>query len=81
METQMRNAVERIYPGAKIEGANQVLVDGEGWIDYDVRDGAAVLELCRRGTDAWGRTVRMLALTLDDGGVQRIADFRPEEVL
>jgi len=80
------NAMERIYPGAKIVGLDQLYVELEDgrhlWYDTLVSTVDDTLAIARNGHDAYGRRILMMGIILIDGnGFRRVADFRPHEIL
>jgi len=79
------NAIERIYPGAKIVGLDQLYVRREDgthlWYHTLISDWDDIKAMARNGHDAQGRPILMMAIRLDDNGVKRVADFRPCEIL
>ena len=73
--------LEKIYPNHKIVGLYQIKVNGCKWYDTLITEEKDIIEIAKRGHDAYGRNISMMALKLQDpSGFYRIADFRPNEI-
>lgn len=82
MMKNRQSLVNRIYPDHKVVGLDQMIVEGSGWYDTLITHPEDIMALARAGVDAAGRQIRMMALRLEGpDGIQRVADFRPEEIL
>ena len=76
------NALQRIYSDHKIIGIEQMLVDGVGWYDTLIDQESDVMAVAMAGKDSEGRKIRMMAVRIEGpDGFQRVADFRPEELV
>lgn len=71
----MKNIIEKIYPGSKVVGMDQIFIPGKGWVTVTCSTEVAAADLIRasKGT--------VFALILKDpAGFHRIADFNRKEL-
>ena len=74
--------LERIYPGYKIIGLEELLVEGlVSWYKTLITDPEDVLEIAKNGHDSCDRKIRLMNIIIQGpDGDRRNADFRPEEL-
>jgi len=89
-EERRESILSTVYPRHKIVGVDALYVqkpDGtclwyDTWYDTLIDNEEDALALARRGKDAFGRRILMMALILEaPDGTRRVADFRPSEIV
>lgn len=73
--------INRIYPGCRVVGCGELLVEGVGWYPVSVSDTAEIIALAKKGKDALGRNIRVMSIQVWHNGLYRQADFSPKELI
>ena len=79
----MTTTFSKIYPGARLMGINEMLVEGcPKWFGTLVTDPKDILAIAKRGHDGAGRKIRMMNIRfMTEEGRVAFADFTPFELV
>src|SRR5574343_116952 len=69
------NIIEKIYPGSKVVGIDQIFIIGRGWVDTEITNEVDAADMIRASRGS------VFALILKDPvGFHRVADFKRKEL-